>query len=182
MGAVTELVLPGSGIHVQWNEEVGGWRFLTRQDADNHRMGTVVTPVTWRYWTGDSASIIKRSVTWKNENLRRHWWAIAGELPTPDSSVAVVADQGTPSPVSIFIDGRLWACECEWFTRPTAATVTISDKAAVTLGFGRKVARRQHYGQPAEPQADQPKEDGYRRGGGWYGKPPTGDTRPPGLS
>ena len=182
MGAVTDLVLPGSGIHVQWNEEVGGWRFLTRQDAADHRMGTVVTPVTWRHWTGDPASIIKRSVTWKNENVRRHWWAITGELPTPDSSVAVAADQGTPSPVSILIDGRLWACECEWFTRPTAATVTINGKAAVTLGFGRKVERRLHYGQPAEPQADQPEEDGYRHGGGWCGRPPTGYSRPPGLS
>jgi hypothetical protein len=60
MGAVTELVLPGSGIHIQWNEEVGGWRFLTSRDADDHRMGTVVTPVSWRHWTGDPASIITR--------------------------------------------------------------------------------------------------------------------------
>jgi hypothetical protein len=42
IGAVTELVLPGSGIHLQWNEKVGGWRFLTSRDADDHRMGTVV--------------------------------------------------------------------------------------------------------------------------------------------
>jgi hypothetical protein len=181
MGAATELVLPGSGIHIQWNEEVGGWRFLTSRDADDHRMGTVVTPVTWRHWTGDPASIIKTSVSLRNDDLRRHWWAIAGELPAPDASVAVAADQGTRSPVFV-IEGRLWACECEWFTRPAAATVTINDEVAVTFGFGQKVERRLHYAEPAEPQADQPDEDGYRRGRGWYGKPPTGDSRPPGLS
>jgi len=89
MGAVTELALPGSGIHIQWNEDVGGWHFLTSRDADDHRMGNV----------------------------------------------------------------QIWA----------------------------KVERRLHYAEPAEPQVDQPDEDGYRRRRGRYGKPPTDNSRPPRL-
>jgi hypothetical protein len=90
----------------------------------------------------------------------------------------VAADQGTRSPV-VILDGRLWACECDWFTRPAAVTVTINDETTARFEFGQKVPRRLHYGQPPEPQPDPPAEDGYRRGGGWYryfGEPLPGDS------
>jgi hypothetical protein len=60
--------------------------------------------------------------------------------------------------------------------------VKVGDEFVVTFGFGQKVQRKQHYGEPAEPQTDQPKKNGYRHGGGWYGKPPTGTSRPPGFT
>jgi hypothetical protein len=104
-----ELVLPHSAVHVQWNIDVNGWRILADLDARGHEAATV-PPVAWRPWTGDSQSVIRMSVRRGTEGAREKWWALAGELPSPDAVVGITVGSELHPAVS-HVQDRVWACE-----------------------------------------------------------------------
>ena len=149
---VSEGVLPGSAVRLQWHRGVNGWRCLTETDADRDRPG-LANPVEWRLWTGNPASVIKMSIV----RGRQRWWVLAGELPWPDSMVVVQAQNG-PRPAVSLTEGRVWSCE--WSGVPSTATINVDDSPEVTVDFRRRL----HY-PSADSRRDSPEESGgYGRG------------------
>jgi hypothetical protein len=141
---MTERVLAGSGVHVQLNSRVRGWRWLPGASLERIRARRM-EPIGWSPWTGSPESFARLSIL-------RHpakWCVLVGELPSPESKVIVTTDHGDHIPADT-IEGQLWACE--WPGPPLSATVSVNGGAAVAVSFFRRVPRKMHYG------AEQPEE------------------------
>lgn len=127
---------------MQLNERVSGWRWIP--DAAFRRIvarGTELT--TWAPLTGDPASFSRISMRRKDAR----WCVLAGELPSPDSVVIVIPEDGSRVEVET-LGGRVWACE---WSRPPAGPTASPLNASVCVDGGAKVAvtffepRRLHY-------------------------------------
>lgn len=134
---LTERVLAGSGVHVQLNMRVRGWRWLPGASLERIRAHEM-EPVGWSPWTGSPHSFTRLSIP-------RHpakWCVLVGELPSPESTVVVTTDHGDQIPADA-IEGQLWACE--WPGPPLSATVSVDDGAAVAVTFFQRLPRKMHY-------------------------------------
>jgi hypothetical protein len=154
---LTERVLAGSGIHVQLNKRVRGWRWLAGAHLERIRAHGM-EPTGWSPWTGSPDSFARLSI------LRQpaKWCVLVGELPSPGSTVVVKTEDGDQIPAEI-IEGQLWACE--WPVPPLNATVSVNDGAAVAVSFFQRRPRRIHHS--AEQSEERPASPG-RVGYGWY--------------
>jgi hypothetical protein len=135
---LTERVLAGSGVCLQLNTRVQGWRWVPGAALERIR-ARGMEPVGWSPWTGSPESFTRLSIP-------RHpvkWCVLAGELPSPGSKVIVTTDDGGDIPAES-IEGQLWACE--WPGPPFGATVSVNDGPAVAVSFFSRVPRRMHYG------------------------------------
>jgi hypothetical protein len=145
--ALTERVLAGSGVHVQWNRHIRGWRWLPDAALERIR-ARGMEPVGWSPWTGSPGSFAHLSIA---RNLAR-WCVLVGELPSPGSGVVVKTDHGDQLPADS-IEGQLWVCE--WAGPPLSATVSIDGGAAIAVSFFHRLPRKLHFGteQPGERAA-----------------------------
>lgn len=154
---VTERVLAGSGVYVQLNERVRGWRWLPGAALERIR-DRGMEPTGWSPWTGSRDSFARLSI-------RRppvDWCVLVGELPSPESEVIVTTEGGDQIPADT-IEGRLWACE--WPGPPLSATVSVDGGAAVTVNFFHRLPRIRHY-EPEESK-ERPANPGQVLRG-WY--------------
>jgi hypothetical protein len=154
---VTERVLAGSGLHVQLNEHVQGWRWLPGAYVERLR-ARGMQPTGWSPWTGSPDSFTRLSIP----RQPARWCVLVGELPSPESMVVVTTEDGDQIPADT-MEGRLWACE--WPGPPLSATVSVDGGTAVAVSFFQRRPRTLQYA------AEQPDERPARPGQvvwGWY--------------
>jgi hypothetical protein len=135
---LTERVLAGSGVCVQLNPRVRGWRWVPGVTLERIR-ARGMEPVGWSPRTGSPESFTRLSIP----RLPVRWCVLVGELPSPGSRVVVTTDDGGRIPADP-IEGQLWACE--WPGPPFGAAVSVNDGPAVAVSFFSRVPRRMHYG------------------------------------
>ena len=154
---VTERVLAGSGVHVQLNGRVRGWRWIPGAYLERTR-ARGMEPTGWSPWTGSPDSFARLSIP----RQPARWCVLVGELPSPESKVVVTTEDGDQIRVDT-MERRLWLCE--WPGPPLSATVSVDGGAAVAVSFFARRPRRMHY------SAEQPEERPARSGQvlwGWY--------------
>lgn len=155
---VTERVLAGSGLHMQLNERVQGWRWLQGAYLERLR-ARGMEPTGWSPWTGSPDSFTRLSIS----RQPARWCVLVGELPSPESKVVVTTEDEDQIPADT-VEGRLWACE--WPGPPLHATVRVDGGAAVAVSFFQRLPRiHSHYA------AEQPQEHRAKPGQvlwGWY--------------
>lgn len=154
---VTERVLAGSGLHLQLNERVQGWRWLPGAYVERLR-ARGMQPTGWSPWTGSPDSFTRLSIP----RQPARWCVLVGELPSPESKVVVTTEDGEQIPADT-MEGRLWACE--WPGLPLSATVRVVGGTAVAVSFFQRRPRIHRY------SAEQPEERPAKPGQvvwGWY--------------
>lgn len=141
---VKERVLAGSGLHVQLNEHVRGWRWLPGASVESMRARGMYATGWWP-WTGSPDSFAKLSFSQRPER----WCVLVGELPSPESRVVVTTENGDQIPADP-MEGRLWTCE--WPAPPLHATISVDGGTAVAVGFFQRVPRSTQYNTTDQPQ------------------------------
>lgn len=96
-----EIVLPISGLRVEWRATDQHFRIHPAENADLD-----APPPPWRTWSGHDNMVVGASGPIPQEP-QAMWWAVWGEYTGNDVRV-ILADQSRPE---LLIFGRLWICE-----------------------------------------------------------------------